>query len=48
MRYQWSVDTPCRIEIISKYLPLFLREKTCCYCEQQHANESMWDCESIV
>ena len=27
MRYQWSLDTPCRIEIISKYLSHFLTEK---------------------
>ena len=27
MRYQWSLDTPCPIEIISKYLSHFLTEK---------------------
>ena len=48
MRYQWSLDTPCWIEIISKYLAHFLIGKTCCYWEQQQANENMWDCESIV
>ena len=30
MRYQWSLDTPCWIEIISKYFSHFLREKRIC------------------